>query len=325
MQQFLRYNINVIKEDNDKNYGKYIVKPLEKGFGITLGNALRRVMLSHLPGSSVFALKIKGISHEFGFIPGVKEDVTQIILNIKNLVVWISDNMITDETLSETPIEKWPVMTIRANKAGIIKAGDIECPLGFEVFNKDLEICTLSEDAEVAIDIYATRGRGFKSAAENRSEIGSLSIIPIDSNFNPIIKVGYHVEEETSDVITDKLIIEVGTNGLIKSGDAIAIASKILSDHLKPLIDINKSLHDIQVLNEKNVEEKNKKLSIPIEQLDLTVRSYNCLKRHGIQTVEELVTRSKSEIENIRNLGKKSVREINKKLSELYDLKLKNN
>ncbi|QZX49063.1 DNA-directed RNA polymerase subunit alpha [Mycoplasma sp. E35C] len=325
MQQFLRYNINVIKEDNDKNYGKYIIKPLERGFGVTIGNALRRVMLSHLPGSSVFALKIEGASHEFGFIPGVKEDVTEIVLNVKNLVVWINDNVISDQDLIDTPIEKWPVMTIRAKKAGIIKAGDIECPPGFEIINKELEICTLSEDAELNIDIYATRGRGFKPAADNRAEIGSLSIIPVDSNFSPIIKVGYQVEEKTSDVLTDELIIEVATNGLIKSGDAIGMASKILSDHLKPLIDINKSLHDIQVLNEKNVEEKNKKLSIPIEQLDLTVRSYNCLKRHGIQTVEELVTRSKSEIENIRNLGKKSVREINKKLSELYDLKLKNN
>lgn len=324
MERFLKYEINVVKEDESKNYGRYSIQPLQSGFGITIGNALRRIMLSNLPGASVFAVKISGVTREFQSIPGVVEDVTQIILNLKNLVVSINENIVSDETLNTSSIEKWPVLKINATGPCDITADKIECPAGFEIINKNLHICTITGDKKLSMEIYATRGRGFKTFHENRDLINTLSILPIDSSFSPIVKVAYSVEEVklSKQSTTDRLIFEVATNGSITAGDAIAIAAKILVEHLNPLIDINQSLHNLEVIREKNEEIRNQTLSIPIEDLDLTVRSYNCLKRYGIQTVQELTDKPKNEIEKIRNLGKKSLREINKKLLE-YGLKLK--
>lgn len=215
-------------------------------------------------------------------------------------------------------------MKINASGPGPVTAEQIECPVGFEVINKNLHICTLTSDKKFSMEIYATRGRGFKTFHENRDLINTLSVIPTDSNFSPIVKVSYAVEEVklSKESTNDRLILEVATDGTISAGDAIALAAKILVEHLNPLIDINQSLYELQVIREKNEEIRSQTLSIPIENLDLTVRSYNCLKRHGIQTIQELTEKPKSEIEKIRNLGKKSLREINKKLLE-YGLKLK--
>lgn len=324
MERFLKYEINVVEEDSTKNYGRYSIQPLQSGFGITIGNALRRIMLSNIPGASVFAVKVHGVIREFQAVPDVIEDMTQIILNLKNLIVSINENIISDEKLAETTLEQWPVMKINVSEAGPITAAQIECPVGFEIINKNLHICTLTTNKKFSMEIYATRGRGFKTFNENRDLINTISVIPIDSNFSPIVKVSYAVEEVklSKQYTNDRLILEVGTNGTITAGDAIALAAKILVEHLNPLIDINQSLHELQVIREKNEEVRNQTLSIPIENLDLTVRSYNCLKRHGIQTIQELTEKPRSEIEKIRNLGKKSLREINKKLLE-YGLKLK--
>lgn len=325
MERFIKYDINVVKEEDHKHLGRYSIHPLQSGFGITIGNALRRIMLSNLPGASVFAVKIKDVTCEFQAINGIVEDVTQIILNLKNLVVVINENVISDAMLSEIPIEKWPVLKLDVSQPGDITAKQIECPVGFEIINKDLLICSKTDNKRFTMDIYATRGRGFKSFAENRDLMKTLTVLPIDSNFSPIVKVSYSVEEvkASKESMTDRLFLEVATNGAISAGDAISMASKILVEHLNPLIDINQSLHDLQVMREKSQEVRSQTLSIPIENLDLTVRSYNCLKRHGIQTIQELTERPKNEIEKIRNLGKKSLREINKKLLE-YGLKLKN-
>ncbi|WP_033160197.1 DNA-directed RNA polymerase subunit alpha [Mycoplasmoides alvi] len=324
MEHFLKYEINVVKEDDTKNYGRYSIQPLQSGFGITIGNALRRIMLSNIPGASVFAVKVNDVTREFQAVPNVVEDMTQIILNLKNLIVSINENIISDDKLSETTLEKWPVLKINLNRTGAVTGADIECPAGFEVINKNLHICTLTSDKKFNMDIYVTRGRGFKTFNENRDLINTISVIPIDSNFSPIVKVSYSVEEVklSKQSTNDRLILEVGTNGTISAGDAIALAAKILVAHLNPLIDINQSLHELQVMREKNEEIRSQTLSIPIENLDLTVRSYNCLKRHGIQTIQELTEKPRTEIEKIRNLGKKSLREINKKLLE-YGLKLK--
>ncbi|WP_027120110.1 DNA-directed RNA polymerase subunit alpha [[Mycoplasma] testudinis] len=327
MERFIKYDINVVKEEDNKNLGRYSIHPLQSGFGITIGNALRRIMLSNLPGASVFAVKIKDVTREFQAIPGVVEDVTQIILNLKNLVVVINENVISDQMLAETPVEKWPVLKLDISEPGDISAAQIECPAGFEIINKDLHICTKTSDKskKLTMEIYATRGRGFKTFSENRDLMKTLLVLPVDSNFSPIVKVSYSVEEVKSskDSMTDRLYLEVATNGAITAGDAISMAAKILVEHLNPLIDINQSLHDLEVMREKSLEVRSQTLSTPIENLDLTVRSYNCLKRQGIQTIQELTERPKNEIEKIRNLGKKSLREINKKLLE-YGLKLKN-
>ncbi|WP_027124196.1 DNA-directed RNA polymerase subunit alpha [Mycoplasmoides pirum] len=324
MEHFLKYEINVVKEDATKNYGCYSIQPLQSGFGITIGNALRRIILSNIPGASVFAVKVNDVTREFQSIPNVVEDMTQIILNLKNLIISINENIVSDEKLAETTLERWPTLKINLSRAGVVTAADIECPVGFEIINKNLHICTLTSDKKFNMEIYATRGRGFKTFNENRDLINTISVIPIDSNFSPIVKVSYAVEEVklSKQSTSDRLVLEVATNGTISAGDAIALASKILVAHLNPLIDINQSLHELQVMREKNEELRNQTLSIPIENLDLTVRSYNCLKRHGIQTIQELTEKPRAEIEKIRNLGKKSLREINKKLLE-YGLKLK--
>ena len=214
---------------------------------------------------------------------------------------------------------------MRASGPCVVTGEDIECPAGFEVINKNMRICTLTSDRKFSLDIYVTRGRGFRTFSENRSLINTISLIPVDSNFSPIVKVSYAVEEVKLSKLepTDRLVLEVATDGTISAGDAIALAAKILVEHLNPLVAINDSLREIKVLHEQNEENHRKTLSIPIENLDLTVRSYNCLKRYGIQTIQELTEKPKAEIEKIKNLGKKSMREINKKLLE-FGLKLKN-
>lgn len=326
MERFSKYKIGVEREDETKTYGSYSIAPLQSGFGITIGNALRRILLSNIPGAAVFAVKASSdVTQEFQAIDGVTEDMTQIVLNLKNLIVRVNDEIVPDDKLDQTPIEQWPVLKVRASGPCVVTGEDIECPAGFEVINKNMRICTLTSDRKFSLDIYVTRGRGFRTFSENRSLINTISLIPVDSNFSPIVKVSYAVEEVKLSKLepTDRLVLEVATDGTISAGDAIALAAKILVEHLNPLVAINDSLREIKVLHEQNEENHRKTLSIPIENLDLTVRSYNCLKRYGIQTIQELTEKPKAEIEKIKNLGKKSMREINKKLLE-FGLKLKN-
>lgn len=318
MEKFLKYDIKPTIIDDDAQYAKLVFAPLERGFGNTLGNALRRTMLSNIPGASVFAIKIPKVTHEFQAIDGVKEDVTQIVLNLKNLVIAIDENVYPTEELSKLSIEKWPTLKIDFNGSGEIYAKDIETPAGFSVINKDLYICTVTANRKFNLEIYATMGRGFRTFNENRELINSLSIIATDSNFSPILRVGYTVEEQkiSKTELADVLTLEVATNGSIKPQDAVALAANILIGHLTPIVNINQAIANIDIMQEKSEEHKTSSLSIPIEELDLTVRSYNCLKRMGIQTIQELTNMNRSEVEKIKNLGKKSLREIQKKLVE---------
>lgn len=326
MQKFLKYDIDVETKDDNQNYSKVIVKPLEKGFGNTLGNAIRRIILSNIPGASMYAIKMPGVTHEFQAIKGVHEDVTQIILNLKNLVIAIDSNVYSDEELDNTPIEEWPTLKINHQGLGDVTGYDIEVPAGFEIINKDLHIATITEKKDFKLEIYAKTGRGFKTFKDNKEGITSLSIIPTDSDFSPVLKVSYNVEEykTTKQSTSDKLILEVATNGAMKASDTIALAAKILTEHLMPLVNINERIHEIEVMKERELEAKKASLSIPIEDLDLTVRAYNALKGAGINTTHELIEKSRSEIDRIRNLGRKSVNEIIHKIHE-RGLKLKDN
>lgn len=325
MEKFLKYDIKPIIEKTDSKQTKFIIKPLQKGFGTTIGNALRRTLLSNIPGASIFAIKLPGVTHEFQAVKGIKEDVTQIILNLKNLVLKISESSFSDEDLEKTKLEQWPTISITKKGKCTITAADIECPAGIEVVNKNLYICTLTDEkSSIDLEIYATRGRGFRTFSENRELINTLSVIATDSNFSPIIQVGYHVDDfKISKTLTgDALTMEVTTNGSIEATDAVALAAKILVEHFNPLISLNDKVKEIQVINEREEQEKANKLSIAIEDLNLSVRSYNCLKRYGIQTIQELTNMTKSQVEKINNLGKKSLREIQKQLTD-YGLTFK--
>lgn len=325
MEKFLKYTIKPEIESTNSQQAKFTIGTLEKGFGVTLGNALRRTMLSNIPGASVFAIKIPGVNHEFQAITGVKEDVTQIVLNLKNLVITIDENVISDDELTNTKIEQWPTLKISKKGNGEIYASDIELPSGFNIVNKDLYIATVTNaSTKLEVEIYAIRGRGFRTFAQNREMVNSINIIATDSNFSPIVRVGYTVEEQkvSKTVTGDILTLEVATNGAISPQDSVAMAAKILSEHLKPLIDVNAAIETMQIIKEHEEEKKQEGLSIPIEELTLSVRSYNCLKRHGIQTINQLTTMTKGEVEKIKNLGKKSLREIQKQLVE-YGLTFK--
>ncbi|MGL4647172.1 MAG: DNA-directed RNA polymerase subunit alpha [Mycoplasmoidaceae bacterium] len=317
MNKFLKYNIEFDTLEENKNYGKFTIKPLEKGFGNTLGNSLRRALIGNMVGASLFAIKIPGVSHEFQAIKGVKEDVTEIILNLKKLVIKFDDEVMSLDDLEHTKLEKWPVMTIKST-GGIITAKDINCPPEFKIINTDLYICKVNENTKFQMDLYATVGRGFKTFEENKEMINSIGIIAIDSNFSPIIRASYWVDEiKTSKRDTnDALTLEVVTNSAISPSDALSLASKILIEHYNPLLEINKKISNMKLMKDDFDQPNNNTLSIPIEELDLSVRSYNCLKRAGIQTIHQITNMTRLEIEKIRNLGKKSLKEIIKKIEE---------
>lgn len=325
MQKFIKYNIEFTSNSSDQS-ANIIIKPLETGFGITLGNALRRVLLSNIPGAAVFAIKIPSVTDEFKAIDGVKEDVVEIILNLKKLGIIIDDVVFSQEELDNTKIENWPTLKINFNGPGIIYAKDIELPAGFSIINQDMIICEVTSDINFQMEIYATTGRGFKTFKENKEKINSLSIVSIDSHFSPILNVAFHVNEykTSKNTMSDELTLTVTTNGTITAINAIAAAAKILSEHFNPLIDLTNKYQEMEIMKVKEEEEAAKELSSPIEDLDLSVRSYNALKRAGIQTVQELISKTKEEIENIHNLGKKSLREILQKLAE-HDLYPRNN
>ena len=296
----------VIPEDQS-NYGKFIVEPLERGYGTTLGNSLRRILLSSLPGAAVTSVKIDGILHEFSTIPGVKEDVTEIILNLMKLAARITDNDNTKRVI------------INAVGPKEVVAGDIIADSGLEIFNKDLHIGTLEENASLMMEINISKGRGYVSAEQNKYENMPIAMIPVDSIFTPVTKVNFQVENTRVGQITDfdKLILEVWTDGSITPQEVVAIGAKFMQEHLKLFIDLTDSMDSVEILVEKEEDKKEKALEMTIEELELSVRSFNCLKRASINTVEELTQRTEEDMMKVRNLGKKSLEEVKSKLAEL--------
>lgn len=304
----------VCGENNDSSYGKYTLGPLERGYGTTLGNSLRRVMLSSLPGVAVKWIKIDGVMHRFSTIPGVRETVIDMILNLKGLRA----QMLSDD-------EK--ILRIEHEGSGIITAGDIICGSDVSIINEDMYICTCETDAKLEMEIAITTGRGYTPADVNKEESdksGVLGILFVDSIFTPVKKVNFTVEKARIGHNTnyDELIIEVWTDGTIRPDEAIALSAKIMNEHLNLFIDMTDTIGDVEIMVEKEDDIKEKVLEMTIEELDLSVRSYNCLKRASINTVEELTEYSESEMLRVRNLGKKSLDEVKAKLEEL-DLGLK--
>ena len=311
MQKFERANFEVKEYVESDNYGKFVIEPLERGFGTTIGNALRRVLLSSLPGAAVYSIKVDGVYHEFTSIPGVKEDVTMMILNIKNLIM---------------KIENDDIHTLRISAKGpmTVTAGDIICPSGVEVLNKDLPIAHLEEGASLEMELKARNGRGYISADGNKAlyqgSSQGIGTVYTDSIYTPIERISYNVEPARvgQDAKYDRLILEVWTNGSITPQMSLALASKILIDHLDLLTNVHEAVADMEsCMKDANGEVVNKGLVMMIEDLDLSVRSYNCLKRAGIQTVDELTQKTEDEMIRVRNLGKKSLKEVKDKIYEL--------
>ena len=306
MLEIEKPRIECLDVDADGTYGRFIVEPLERGFGITLGNSLRRVLLSSLPGAAVTAVKIEGVLHEFSTIPGVREDVTEIILSLKELRLKLH----TDE-------EK--MLRIEADRAGEIRARDIIADADVEILNPDLYIATLADGGRLFAEITVAKGRGYVPAEKNKKGNHVIGVIPVDAIFSPVRKVNFVVDKtrvghETS---LDKLTLEVWTDGSIRPDEAVSLAARILCEHLRLFTNLTESVNDMEIMVEKEEEKKNKILEMPIEELDLSVRSYNCLKRAGINTVEDLIQRNEEEMMKVRNLGKKSLEEVVKKLGEL--------
>lgn len=311
MQKFERADFEVKEYVESENYGKFVLSPLERGFGTTIGNALRRVLLSSLPGAAVFSIKVDGVYHEFTTIPGIREDVSMIILQLKQLVMTIEDDDVYD-------------LQISANGPCTITAGDIICPAQVEILNKDLEIAHLEKDVKLEMELKAKNGRGYVSADINKSlnqgASQGIGTVYTDSIYTPIEKVSYNVEPTRvgQDVKYDSLTMEIWTDGSINPQKALSLASKILIDHLDIVANINDAVMDMDsVIMEGTAEAPNKGQQMMIEDLDLSVRSYNCLKRAGIQTVDELTQKTEDEMMRVRNLGKKSLKEVKDKLIEL--------
>ncbi len=299
--------IECVELSEDGKFGKFVVEPLERGYATTLGNSLRRILLSSLPGTAVRWIKIENVLHEFSTVPGVKEDVIEIILNLKELFAKIH----SDEDVK--------ILRIEANTAGEITAGDIIADADVEILNTDLHICTLEENSRLYMEIALGQGRGYVTA-ENNKEVGlPIGIIPVDSIYTPVRKVNFTVDKTRVGKVADydKLTLEVWTDGTIKPDEATSLGAKIMSEHLNLFIDMTDSINGVEIMVEKEEDIKEKVLEMTIEELDLSVRSYNCLKRAGINTVEELTNKSEDDMMKVRNLGKKSLEEVKHKLAEL--------
>jgi len=298
--------IECVANSEDNTYGKFIVEPLERGYGITLGNSLRRILLSSLPGAAVNSIKIDGVLHEFSTVPGVVEDVTEIILNIKSLSLKMHG-------------EGSKVIYIDANGEGPITAGDIITDQDVEILNPDLHIATLNGDHRFYMELVVSRGRGYVSAEKNKQPGQPIGVIPVDSIYTPVKKVNYTVENTRVGQITDydKLTLEVWTNGSINPDEAISLGAKILSEHLNLFVDLSDQAKHTEIMVEKEETKKEKVLEMTIEELDLSVRSYNCLKRAGINTVEDLTNKTEEDMMKVRNLGRKSLEEVLQKLNAL--------
>ena len=301
-----QYKVTEYVESN--SYGKFEIEPLERGFGTTIGNALRRVMLSSLPGSAITSVKIEGVMHEFQTIDGIMEDVTSIVLNLKNVVV-------------KNHTEEDAVIRLITDKEGVVTAGDIECPSDVEIINKDQEIATIVKGGSLNMEMTVSNGRGFVRAEANKKLMGDtkVGVIAIDSNYSPIERVNIAVEDARVGQATnyDKLILEVWTNGAMKPEEAIALASRIIIEHFEILTELN-SIADIKgLMTEQDEDPKVKALETSIDDMEFSVRAYNCLKRSGINTMQDLVDRKESDMMKIRNLGKKSLKEVLDKVKEM--------
>ena len=306
MQKFEKANFNIANYDETDNYGKFVIEPLERGFGTTLGNSLRRVLLSSLPGSAVYAIKVQGAIHEFSAVDGVVEDVTSIILNLKKLVFDVD----SDESAT---------MIIDVEGPATVTGADIQCPSEVTMISNDMEIAHVAQGAHLYMELYAKKDRGYVSADQNKKEINTIGIIPTDSIYSPVEKVSYAVEPTRvgESAKYDQLTLEIETNGALKPYEAISLAAKILVEHLNMFVELTDMAENMEVMSEAQSDTTNKVLDMTIEELDLSVRSYNCLKRAGIQTVQDLAAKSEDDMIKVRNLGKKSLKEVKEKLVEL--------
>ena len=315
MFDFENPNIEIAEISEDKKFGRFVCEPLERGYGLTLGNSLRRIMLSSLPGTAVSQVKIDGVLHEFSSIPHVKEDVTEIIMNIKSLNIRNSSSTSEPKTAY-----------IDFEGEGVITAADIKCDSDIEILNKDQVIATLSGgNSRFSMEMTITNGRGYVSADKNKQQDDfPIGVIAVDSIYTPVERVNMHVENTRVGQMTDydKLTLDVFTNGTLAPDEAVSLAAKVLSEHLSLFIDLSESARKVEVMSEKKNDEKEKVLEMNIDELELSVRSYNCLKRAGINTVEELINKSPEDMMKVRNLGKKSLDEVLEKLKEL-NLQLK--
>ena len=306
MIEFERPNIKCLEIDNDSNYAKFVCEPLERGYGITIGNSLRRILLSSLPGSAITSVKIEGVLHEFSTIPNVVEDVPEIVINLKNVRLKLDKN--EEKTLR-----------IDVREPGEVKAGDIITDGTVEILNPDLHIATVSEGGTLKMELTADMGRGYNNAEKNKKPDQPIGVLPIDSIYTPVKKVNYSVENTRvgQRVDYDKLTIEVWTDGSLKPYEALSLAAKVMTGHPELFIDLSETAKNTQVMVEKEENKKERVLEMSIEDLELSVRSFNCLKRAGISTVEDLTNKSEADMMKVRNLGKKSLDEVTNKLHAL--------
>lgn len=310
MFDFNKPNIEIAEISDDKKYGRFVVEPLERGYGTTLGNSLRRIMLSSLPGAAISQIKIDGVLHEFSSIPGVKEDVTEIIMNLKTLAI---------KNSSETDEPKTAYIEFEGE--GVVTAADIQADSDIEIMNPETVIATLNggADSKLYMELTITKGRGYVGSDKNKTEDMPIGVIPIDSIYTPVERVNLTVQNTRVGQITDydKLTLDVYTNGTLAPDEAVSLAAKVLNEHLKLFIDLSEVAQSAEVMIEKEDDEKEKVLEMSIDELELSVRSYNCLKRAGINTVEELTNRTSEDMMKVRNLGRKSLEEVLTKLKEL--------
>ena len=306
MIEFEKPNIKCLEIDNDNNYAKFVCEPLERGYGITIGNSLRRILLSSLPGSAITGAKIEGVQHEFSTIPNVVEDVPEIIVNLKSVRLKLDKN--EEKTLR-----------INFKGEGEVKAGDIITDGTVEILNPELHIATVSEGCSLVMELTADMGRGYNTAEKNKKDDQPLGLLPIDSIYTPVKKVNYSVENTRVGQMVDydKLTIEVWTDGSLKPYEALSLAAKVMTGHLELFIDLSEATKNTKVMVEKEESKKEKVLEMSIEDLELSVRSFNCLKRANIATVEDLANKTESDMMKVRNLGKKSLDEVTNKLHAL--------
>ena len=306
MIEFEKPNIECLEVDDNNNYAKFVCEPLERGYGVTIGNSLRRILLSSLTGCALTSVKIEGVLHEFSSIPNVVEDVPEIIVNLKNVRLKFTENE-----------EK--VMRINFKGEGEVTAGDIITDGTVEILNPDLHIATVAEGGQLIMELTADMGRGYSPSEKNKKPNQDISVLPIDSIYTPVKKVNYQVKNTRVGQMVDydKLIIEVWTDGSLKAHEALSLAAKVMTGHLELFIDLSEATKNTQVMIEKEESKKEKVLETSIEELELSVRSFNCLKRAGISTVEDLTNRSENDMRKVRNLGKKSLDEVIAKLHSL--------
>ena len=306
MIEFEKPNIECLAINEDESYGKFVCEPLERGYGITLGNSMRRIMLSSLPGAAISSVKIDGVLHEFSSIPNVIEDVPEIIVNLKSVRLKMHENEVK-------------TIKIDFNGEGEVKAGDIITDSSIEILNPDLHIATVAEGGFLHMEMTVDRGRGYNVAEKNKTQNQAIDVLPIDSIFTPVKKVNYQVENTRVGQMVDydKLTIEVWTDGSLKAYEALSLAAKVMTGHLELFIDLSETAKNTKVMVEKAESKRERILEMPIEDLELSVRSYNCLKRAGISTVQDLANKTEADMMKVRNLGKKSLDEVTNKLHSL--------